>query len=219
MEMTRIFRLGIPALLVVTASAIALAQPPAPNEPPPPAVDARGPVVLDWTPPALGQLSALAAVKNSFTLDRTMLTAAASLMPDTDEPTRQAINRVDGVSLHLLRFGQAGVPDESAVNSIREAYHLRGWKHVVTTTGNGGPVHDGTTDVLVVMDGVNVRGAVVLAETPKSLTLVTVAGNLSPVDLLHLRGHFGIPRFDGDELENQSRREPPEPTLKPRPTN
>ncbi len=63
-------------------------------------------------------------------------------------------------------------------------------------TGNGGPVHNGTTDVWIVMDGMNVRGAVVLAETPKSLTLVTVAGNLSPVDLLHLRGHFGIPRFD-----------------------
>jgi hypothetical protein len=219
MEMKRIFRLGIPVFLVVTASAIASAQPPGPNEPPASANDARGPVVLDWTPPALGQLSALAAVKNSFTLDRTMLSAAATLMPDTDEPTRQAINRVDGVSVHLLRFGQAGVPDEGAVNSIRDAYHLRGWKHVVTTVGNGGPVHDGTTDVWVVMDGINVRGAVVLAETPKSVTLVTVAGNLSPVDLLHLRGHFGIPRFDGDELPNQSRHEPPEPTLKPRPTN
>jgi hypothetical protein len=219
MEMKRIFRLGVPVLLAVTASAIASAQPPAPNEPPPPANDARGPVVLDWTPPTLGQLSALAAVKNSFTLDRTMLNAAASLMPDTDEPTRQAINRVDGVSVHLLRFGQAGVPDEGAVSAIRDAYHLRGWKHVVTTTGNGGPVHDGTTDVWVVMDGINLRGAVVLAETPKSLTLVTVAGNLSPVDLLHLRGHFGIPRFEGDELQPQSRREPPEPTLKPRPTN
>ena len=86
------------------------------------------------------------------------------------------------------------------VDSIRAAYHLRGWKHLVTTTKAGGPVHNGTTDVWVVMDGVNVRGAVVLAETPKSLTLVTVAGNLSPVDLLHLRGHFGIPRFDGDDV-------------------
>ena len=54
---------------------------------------AADPVVLDWTPPALAQLSALAAVKNSFTLDRTMLNAAASALPDTDEPTRQAINR------------------------------------------------------------------------------------------------------------------------------
>ena len=92
---------------------------------------------------------------------------AASVMPDTDEPTRQAINKLDGVSVHVLRFGDTGVPDEDAVNSIREAYHLRGWKHVVTTQGNGGPVHNGTTDVWMVMDGVNVRGAVVLAETPK----------------------------------------------------
>jgi hypothetical protein len=52
------------------------------------------------------------------------------------------------------------------------------------------------------MDGVNLRGAAVLVETPKSLTLVTLAGNLSPVDLLHLRGHFGIPRFEGDGIKH-----------------
>jgi hypothetical protein len=173
---------------------------------PVPKVAERGPVVLDWTPPALAELSAQAAVKNSFTLDRTMLNAAASLMADTDEPTKQAINRIDGVSVHLLRFGAAGVPDEAAVNSIREAYHLRGWKHVVSSSGSGGPVHDGTTDVWMVMDGVNMRGAVVLAETPKSVTLVTVAGNLSPVDLLRLRGHFGIPRFDDNGIGAASRR-------------
>ena len=201
--MKSIFCLAIPAFFASWMAASATAQEPAPP-PPPPSV--AGPVVLDWTPPALAQLSTLAAVKNSFTLDRSMLNAAASIMPDTDEPTRQAINRLDGVSVHLLRFGSMGVPDEDAMNSIREAYHLRGWKHIVTTQTSGGPVHDGVTDVWVVMDGVNLRGAVVLAETPKSVTLVTVAGNLSPVDLLHLRGHFGIPRFDGDELQNQSRR-------------
>lgn len=200
------FRLGIPVVFASCLAISAVAQQPAPYEAPPPPPRASGPVILDWAPPALGQLSTLAAVKNSFTLDRTMLNAAASTLPDTDEPTRQAINRIDGVSVHMLRFGTLGIPDEGAVNSIREAYHLRGWKHVVTTQGNGGPVHDGTTDVWVVMDGVNVRGAVVLAETPKSLTLVTVSGNLSPVDLLHLRGHFGIPRFEGDQFQNQSRR-------------
>jgi hypothetical protein len=64
------------------------------------------------------------------------------------------------------------------------------------------------TDVWLVLDGVNVRGAVVLAQTPKSLTLVTIAGNLSPLDLLHLRGHFGIPRFDGDGLKGEIPRGP-----------
>lgn len=166
---------------------------------PPPAVS-DSPVVLDWTPPALDYLSAQAAVKNSFTLDRSLLGVAAGTLAASDQPTRQAIGHLDGISVHLLKFGETGIPDEGAVNSIRDAYHLRGWKHVVTSTDRGGPVHDGTTDVWVVMDGVNVRGAVILAETPKSVTLVTVAGDLSPVDLLHLRGHFGIPKFDGNDV-------------------
>ena len=134
-----------------------------------------------------------------------MLGAAAGMMPDADADVRQTVRKLDGVSVHLMRFGDAGMVDPAEVDAVREAYHLRGWKHLVTTTDAGGPVHNGTADVWLVLDGANVRGAVVLAETPKSLTLVTVAGNLSPVDLLHLRGHFGIPRFDGAWPEARSR--------------
>ena len=158
------------------------------------------PVVLDWTPPALAELSSQAAVKNSFTLDRNLLGAAASVLPDSEASAKQAIGKLDGVSVHVLRFGPDGVPNEHAVDAIRDSYHLRGWKHIVTTTHAGGPIHSDVTDVWMVVDGVNVRGAVVLAETTKSLTLVTIAGNLSTVDLLHLRGHFGIPKFDDDDI-------------------
>jgi len=187
--------LSVAAACAISCAAFAQAAPAPP-------ADDQGPVVLDWTPPALAALSAQAAVKNSFTFDHNMLEAAASVMGNEDEPTRQAINHLDGISVHLLRFGQNGIPDENDVNAIRDSYHLRGWKHVVTTNQAGSPVRDSTTDVWVVMDGVNLRGAVILAETPKSLTLVTVAGNLSPVDLLHLRGHFGIPKFDSNDLNS-----------------
>jgi Domain of unknown function (DUF4252) len=173
---------------------------PAPNPEAGNSVAVPSPVPLEWTPPALQQLSAQAAVKSSFTLDRNLLSAAAAIVPDSEAADRQVIRKLDGVSVHTMRFGDSGIPDEGEIDSIRAAYHLRGWKHLVSTTKSGGPVHNETTDVWVVMDGVDVRGAVILAETPKSLTLVTVAGNLNPVDLLHLRGHFGIPRFDGDQL-------------------
>ncbi|MFP5235825.1 MAG: hypothetical protein ACLGSD_07970 [Acidobacteriota bacterium] len=195
--------------LLALSGAVVQAQTAAPQQPPAGTVQASpapsvspanaGPVPLDWTPPALSLLSSQAAVKNSFTLDRSMLAAAASTLPQSDADEKQAIGHLDGLSVHMLRFAN-GIPDEGAVNSIRDAYHLRGWKHVVTTTDRGGPVHDGKTDVWVVMDGVNVRGAVVLMETPKSLTLATVAGDLSPIDLLHLRGHFGIPQFDSSSI-------------------
>ena len=166
----------------------------------PPVNTDLSPVPLEWVPPALLDLQAQAAAKESFTLDRAMLGTAADLMDERDPQVRQSINKLDGVSVHLLRFGASRFVDPAEVDAVRDAYHLRGWKHLVTTTDRGGPVHNETADVWVVMDGVNVRGAVVMAETPQSLTLVTVAGTLSPIDLLHLRGHFGIPRFDGDEL-------------------
>lgn len=207
--MKRILLLPILVLCAALGGRYSLAQapadPPDPFAPGPSAAPASlpvsGPVVLDWVPPALAQLSTQAAVKSSFTLDRTMLAAAAGLMQNSDDGVRQAINKLDGVSVHLLRFGAEGMADPAAIDAVRQAYHLRGWKHLVTTTNSGGPLRNQTTDVWLVMDGANLRGAVVLAETPKSLTLVTVAGNLSPVDLLHLRGHFGIPRFQDDGLK------------------
>lgn len=198
--------LGTTLVCAALAASLSMAQPPAGapaapdpgSAPPPPAITELGPAILEWVPPALGQLSTQAVAKESFTLDRNMLTAAAGMMGESDENVKQAIAKLDGVSVHMLRFGGTGSADPSAVEAIRHAYHLRGWKHVVST--GSGPVHDNNTDVWVVMDGANLRGAVVLVDTPKSLTLATVAGNLDPVDLLHLRGHFGIPRFDADGL-------------------
>jgi hypothetical protein len=200
---------GFAALCGFGAAQAPIAPPQDQGGPPPPMATGpvyTGPVAVDWTPPALQYLSGRASMKESFTLDRTMLSAAATTLPESEADVRQAINRLDGVSVHLLRFPEDGTIDENAVASIRAAYHLRGWKHLATKTEASGPVRDGTTDVWLVLDGVNVRGAVVLAETPKSLTLVTVAGNISPVDLLHLRGHFGIPRFDGNRLGDLERR-------------
>jgi hypothetical protein len=206
--MKRIVLPGILFLCACLGCGPALCQPPV--EPPfiAPAASApvvhpyAGPVDLNWVPPALEQLRAHAAVQSSFTLDRNLLAAAAGILPDEDSDVKQTIAKLDGLSFHLLRFGSVGIPDEAPVNAIRDAYHLRGWKHLVSTTSNGGPLHNETTDVWIVVDGANLRGAVILSETPKSLTLVTMAGNLNPIDLLRLRGRFGIPRFDGDNLKD-----------------
>jgi hypothetical protein len=213
--MKRMLPLKISALSAVIAcgSICALAQVPGqPSSQPPNAGNATaaansdiGSAILEWVPPALTQLSTQALAKESFTLDRSMLAAAAGLLPDADADVKQSVAKVDGVSVHILRFAVEGAADPAAVDAIRDSYHLRGWKHVISSSSKGGAVHsgthNGTTDVWVVMDGANVRGAVVLVESPRSLTLATMAGNLSPVDLLHLRGHFGIPRFDAEGLE------------------
>jgi hypothetical protein len=183
---------GIPIFFLAAVCGVSLlaqtpSQPPAQANPasapfPPPV--SLSSAILEWTPPALAQLTTQAVAKESFTFDKAMLAVAAGMLPDSDADVPQ------------------GTADPAQVDAIRQAYHLRGWKHVVSTTNAGGPMHDGTTDVWLVLDGSNVRGGVVLVESPKSLTLVTMAGNLSPVDLLRLRGHFGIPKFAGDALKD-----------------
>jgi len=198
---------SLPALAAAMVWSVAFAQSPVPlsaPETPPPAANAdQGPVDLEYVPPALHQLSTQAAVKNSFTFDHNMLVAASSLLSNSDAEVKQTVAKIDGVSVHILRFGQTGIPDETEVNSIRQAYHLRGWKHLVSTTaGSGGPIHDNVTDVWIVLDGANVKGGVVLAETPRTLTLVTLAGNISPVDIMHLRGKFGIPNFNAGDFKD-----------------
>jgi hypothetical protein len=186
---------AIPAPAQAPPTAVPLAQP-TPNP-------AASPVDLEWTPPALAQLSAQATTRSSIALDRNELGIAAALAGGSDPDTKQAIAKIDGINVHILRFGTAGISDEASVEAIRVAYHLRGWKHLVTTEAAAkSPLHNGTTDLWLVLDGVNVRGAVVLVETPHSVTLATMAGDLSPVDLLHLRGHFGIPRFDASDFKD-----------------
>ncbi len=204
----RLVSVGIPVLSAVLGCACALAQTPGGYAAPDPAIapeatastagGSLSQAILEWTPPALSQLSGEAVAKENFTLDRTMLAAAAGLIPDSDADLTQTVAKLDGVSVHILRFAADGHADPSQVEAIREAYHLRGWKHVLSSTNLGGAGRSDITDVWLVMDGANVRGGVVLVESPKSLTLATMAGNLSPVDILHLRGHFGIPRFDSD---------------------
>jgi hypothetical protein len=70
----------------------------------------------------------------------------ATLSGNVDAEARQAINKVDGVSVHLLRFADTLAEDPVLRSEIRDAYHLRGWKRVISA-GEGGAIHDDSTDV------------------------------------------------------------------------
>ena len=125
-----------------------------------------------------------------------MLAAMAGLEGGDDPQFRQAWAKLDGGQRPVcFASGLLAFPMEQEVGADSRGLPPRGLKHLVTTVGTGGPIHSGTTDVWLVIDGVNVRGAVVLAETPKSVTLVTVRAISARPTCFHLRGHFGIPQI------------------------
>jgi hypothetical protein len=50
------------------------------------------------------------------------------------------------------------------------------------------------------MDQASIRDIAVLFVGVKQLNFVSVSGSITPLELLHLSGHFGIPRMDGGAI-------------------
>ena len=178
--------------------------------PPAPPLDA-----LTLVPLGLTTLSQQASWHTDFTFDRSML-ALAGNFSGVDDQTRATIARLNGVAVHLYRFS-SGSYDPSALEAIRAQYSSLGWKHVVTAnkfpdaagtgvpSGQGAPgplipSGPGRTDVWLENNGPNFAGAAILLAGPTNVNLITVSGDIRTLDLLHLRGHFGIPRFPDDAL-------------------
>ncbi len=152
-----------------------------------------------WIPHNMDAVSRHASFRTDFTFDRTMLALANNFIEDED--TRRVVAKLNGISVHCYKFSVPGLYDPGSLEAVRQQYRDRGWKHLVTSQS----MHDpGRTDVWIRFEHANVEGAVVMLASPTNINLIAINGTLSPLDLLHLRGHFGIPRFPGDHLTEQN---------------
>ncbi len=156
---------------------------------------------VSWVPRGLAGLAQQAGSHTDITFDRSMLMLAGELA-NVDAPTKQTIARLNGLAVHVYRFPTPGSYSPSTIQSIREQYEALGWKHFTTTkkeTALNGQTAS-HTDVWLNMHGINIAGVSILLTDPTTVNLISVAGDLSTLDILHLRGHFGIPQFPDDAL-------------------
>jgi hypothetical protein len=153
---------------------------------------------LNWVPQGFEVLGQRAAFHTDFTFDRSMLQVAGYFIGDTDQEVRNAIAKLNGISVHSYHFASPGLYDPAALDLIRRQYEAAGWRHLVAAHGKGDPFDAGQTDLWINFAHMDVTGMMVLISAPKDLNLIALNGDLSTLDLLHLRGHFGIPRFSGD---------------------
>jgi len=155
-----------------------------------------------WIPRNMDAVSQHASFRTDFTFDRTMLALANNFIEDED--TRRVVANLNGISVHVYKFAGPGLYNPASLEAVRQQYHDRGWKHLVTSQSARDPYNQGRTDVFIRFEHANVEGAVIMLASPTNINLIAINGTLSPLDLLHLRGHFGIPRFSGDHLTEQN---------------
>jgi len=155
-----------------------------------------------WIPHNMDTVGQRASFRTDFTFDRSMLALANNFIDDED--TRRVVAKLSGISVHCYKFSVPGLYDPGSLEAVRRQYHDHGWKHLVTSVSNYDPTNLGRTDVWIRFEHANVEGAVVMLASPTNINLIAVNGIVSPLDLLHLRGHFGIPKFAGDHLVEQN---------------
>ncbi len=161
---------------------------------------------LNWVPRGMEALSRTAAFHTDLTFDRIMLQMASGMWDGPADPaTAMAINRLDGISVHVYHYAAPGMYDSRMLEGVRREYSSLGWQHLVAThsanrEGATNLTRAGATDLWISFHHLQATGAVLLLQSANNVSLIAFSGNLSPLDLLHLRGRFGIPRFAGDRF-------------------
>jgi hypothetical protein len=145
-------------------------------------------------PQGFEALRHMASSKTEFTLDHSMLVFASKLDPD-NEDLRRVIAGISGVSVHNYRFSKPWMYDPEILNSVKDEYHTGGWKQLVNNHDKNGGA--GMTDVWVRFENNAISNVALLFTKPTEVDYVVVTGSISPMDLSHLGGHFGIPKIEG----------------------
>ena len=188
-------RLILPSLVLLAATA-AQAQQYVPPPPPPPAYSGLAGPDLSHL---LMSLTDQPATHSSVSFDRTALSIAQGMLQSTGMAANRAAAALTGISFDTYRYQQPAFYTPEAMTALIEGYRAAGWKHLVNanqTPANTAQPKQMATDLWLHFSGADIDGVTVLTRAATSMNVVHLTGDLRPLDLLHLSGHFGIPKVD-----------------------
>jgi hypothetical protein len=161
------------------------------------------PFALAQQPPGINEnLAALAnqpSTHTAFSFDRSMLQVAQNLLASNGMDANRAPAALTGISVDNYSFPRPAFYIPETMNSIIATYHAAGWKHLVNanqTAASTAQPHSTVTDLWLHFTGPDIDGVTVLTRAPRDMSVIHIACELRPLDLVHLSGHFGIPRVD-----------------------
>jgi hypothetical protein len=139
------------------------------------------------------------ATHTAFSFDRSMLQIAQNLLASGGMDANRAAAALTGVSVENYRYEHPAFYTPETMNAIITSFHASGWKHLVNanqTAANTAQPHSMVTDLWLHFTGPDIDGVTVLTRAPRDMSVIHIACELRPLDLVHLSGHFGIPKID-----------------------
>lgn len=138
---------------------------------------------------AFAGLTSQPAAHTAFTFDRDMLQSMLG---------QQAVG-LNSVTVQNYRYREPAFYVPEALAGLSASYGAAGWKHLIEA--NVSPREQATplkpiTDLWMHFRGAEIDDIAILIRAPKQMNVIEVSGLLRPLDLVHLGGHFGIPKVD-----------------------
>jgi hypothetical protein len=182
----RIFRVFAPAVFALSFATVCTLS------------EAQAPVTRVALP-SFSDLADQPATHTGFVFDRSMMQVAQGFLASGGLDAQRAAAAVTSISFDTYRYARPAFYTPEAMSALVAAYHAAGWKHLVN--GNQSPANSAQpktniTDLWLHFTGADIDDVTVLIRSPRDMNVIQVAGDLRPLDLIHLSGHFGIPKVD-----------------------
>jgi hypothetical protein len=183
-------------LLLASAWLPSIAQAAQMAPPPPPMAVPPAAAVAD-APPDFDSVLASAATHTSFTFDRSMLQTADSFFNGSDSETRRVVAGLNSITVRNYRARDFARYDPGALDFLDRQMRAAGWKHLVNANSKSATSQ---TDMWLRFQGADITNVTVLTRGDRNMNVVAVNCDLRPLDLVHLSGHFGIPKVDSSAV-------------------
>jgi hypothetical protein len=151
------------------------------------------------TPQIFSTLADQPATHTGFVFDRSMMQIAQSFLESGGLDEKRAAAALTSISFDTYKYPQPAFYTPEAMASLVAAYRAAGWKHLVNgnqSVANSAQPKTTITDLWLHFSGADIDDVTVLVRAPKNMNVIQVTGDLRPLDLVHLGGHFGIPKVD-----------------------
>ena len=148
---------------------------------------------------ALRNLTSEPANHTSFTFDHDMLQSAVGFLNDGEGPPMQ----LNSITVENYRYHEPAFYIPENMHALVAAFDTAGWKHLVdqrVSPRDAATPRRPLTDLWLHFSGADIDNVMVLVRGVRQMSVIEVSGQLRPLDLMHLSGHFGIPRVDPDAV-------------------
>lgn len=144
---------------------------------------------------ALRNLTSVTSNHTSFTFDHDMLQSATGFLNDGEGPPMQ----LNSITVENYRYHEPAFYIPENMHALVASFNAAGWKHLVdrnVTPREATMPQKPLTDLWLHFTGPDIDNVLVLVRGVRQMSVIQVSGQLRPLDLIHLSGHFGIPKVD-----------------------